>query len=181
MPDVADRIRAVPKAPARGRLRVPAFARALAPKSRRGVAGAALLAMMIGIVVNAVALQHGRRIDPGADPTALASVKPVAPAPAPAPVVAPTPPQPSPSSVAARVEKTDDPIAGLLRQPSADKRKLTVAAQHALAKLGYDVKATGALDLETKAALTEFLKKHKLPVTAEITPKLIKTLNAADE
>ena len=179
MPNVADRIRAAPKAPARGRLRVPAFVAALAPKSKRGFAGAALVALMIGIVVNAVALQHGRRVDLGPDPAALASVKPVAPAPT--PVVAPTPPQPSPSPAAARVEKTEDPIASLLRAPSVDKRKLTLSAQHALAKLGYDVKATGAVDADTKSALSEFLKKHKLPVTAEITPKLVKTLNAADE
>lgn len=177
MPNVADRIRAAPKAPARGRLRAPAFIVALAPKSKRGFAGAALVALMIGIVVNALALQHGRRIEPALDPVALASVKPVASAPA--PVVAPTPPQPSPA--AARVEKSEDPIAALLRTSSADKRKLTLSAQRALSKLGFDVKPTGALDADTKSALSVFEKKHKLPVTSEITPKLVKTINAADE
>ena len=181
MPDAIDRIRAVPQAPARGRLRVPAFVRALAPRSKRGVAGAALVALMIGIVVNAVALQHGRRVELTPEPAVLASVKPVAPA----HVAAPTPPQPSPqpspSPTPVRAERSEDPIAAFLRQTNPDKRKLTLAAQTALGKLGYSVKPTGALDAETKSALSEFEKKHKLPVTAEITPKLVKTLNAADE
>ncbi len=170
-------------------MRAPAFLRALAPRSKRAVAGAALVALMIGIVVNAVALQLGRRVELAPDPAALASAKPPAlasvkpVAPAPAPVAAPTPPQPSPAPApaVARAERNEDPIAAFLRQNGPDKRKLTLAAQTALGKLGYAVKATGALDAETKSALSEFEKKHKLPVTAEITPKLVKTLTAADE
>jgi peptidoglycan hydrolase-like protein with peptidoglycan-binding domain len=168
-------------------MRAPAFLRALAPRSKRAVAGAALVALMIGIVVNAVALQHGRRVELTPEPAALAPVKPAAlaavkpVAPAPAPVAAPTPPQPSPATAATRAERNEDPIAAFLRQNGPDKRKLTLAAQTALGKLGYTVRATGALDAETKSALSEFEKKHKLPVTAEITPKLVKTISAADE
>ena len=176
MPKAADRFRveAPPRAPAR--LRVPAFVRALAPRSRRGVAGAALVAVMIGIVVNALALQHGRRVDPAPDPTPVTALRTPAPVAAPSP--APEPPRPSPLAVA-RAEKGEDPIAGLLRGQGADKRKLTLAAQTSLARLGYSLKATGALDADTKTALTAFEKAHKLPVTNEITPKLVKSLSAA--
>ena len=184
MPKAADRFRveSAPRAPVR--LRMPAFVRALAPRSRRGVAGAALVAVMIGIVVNAVALQHGRRVDPAPDPGPVAALRapahaPVAaPTPVAAPSPAPEPPRPSPLAVA-RAEKAEDPIASLLRGQGADKRKLTLAAQTSLARLGYSLKATGALDADTKTALTAFEKAHKLPVTNEITPKLVKSLSAA--
>ncbi len=189
MPKAADRIRAEspPRAPVRPRL--PKLLRALAPRSKRGFAGAALVAMMIGIVFNAVALQHGRRVDPAPDPGPVAAVRAAAPVvrpapappvarPAPAPLAAPEPPRPSPVAVA-RLEKNDDPIANLLRAQSTDRRKLTSSAQNALARLGYPLKATGILDAETKSALAAFEKSHKLPVTNEITPKLVKSLSAA--
>jgi hypothetical protein len=188
LPDPADRIRAEPRArakPAPGRNW---FAR-FKPASKRTLAGAALGAMMIGIVVNAVALQHGKRIAPGPQPVAAAAVKPPAPAPtqvasAPAPaapVAAPEPPRPSPTAVAMAhsAKPAADPIADFLRNQGADKRRLTLAAQGALAKLGFSVKATGALDAATREALAEFQKTHHLPVSTEITAKLVKTLNSA--
>ena len=191
MPKAAESIRVdvKPRAPARApsRLSAPAILRALAPRSARGVAGAAMVAMMIGIVVNAVGLQHGRRVDLAPDPAPVVAVRPAAPAPvvkpapapAPAPVAIPEPP-PRPFPVAvARAEKSEDPIAGLLRSQGVDKRKLTLAAQNSLARLGYPIKASGALDADTKSALTAFEKAHKLPVTNEITPKLVKSLSAA--
>lgn len=184
MPKAADRFRAEPAPRATLGPRMPAFARALAPRSKRGVAGAALVAVMIGIVVNAVALQHGRRVDPAPDPAPVAVVAAPAPAPvrppAPAPVAAPAPLRPSPSPVAvAHADRGDDPIAALLRGQGADKRKMTLAAQTSLARLGYPLKATGSLDGDTKSALAAFQKAHKLPLTNEITPKLVKSLSAA--
>jgi peptidoglycan hydrolase-like protein with peptidoglycan-binding domain len=73
--------------------------------------------------------------------------------------------------------KAGDPIADFLR--NGDKRQLTLAAQNALAKLGFAVKPTGALDAGTRDALAEFEKTHHLPASSEITAKLIKSLNAA--
>ncbi len=164
--------------------------RALAPKSKRSVAAAALVAMMIGIVVNAVALQHGRRVEFAPDPTG--SIAPPAPAPSPTatPTVAaaaaaapdaPTPPsRPAPSVVAlAHPAKSGDAIADFLRANSADKRRLTLSAQNALAKLGFEVKASGALDAQTRSALASYEKKHHMPVSTEITAKLVKSLTAA--
>lgn len=195
MPDAADRIRVEPRSPAAKRVKAqPSRAwmrafRALAPKTRRGFAGAALLAMMIGIVVNAVALQHGHRVDLPPDPGATAYVKPqpaaaltpattVAAATS-APAVEPLP-RPTPPTVAvARAPKAADPIAELLRSSSGDNRRLVSAAQGALAKLGFAVKATGAMDANTRSAIVEFDKSRHLPVSTEITPKLVKTLTAA--
>ena len=48
-----------------------------------------------------------------------------------------------------------------------------------VAKLGFDVTPTGTVDSDTRDALHKFAKTHGLPASAEITPKLIKTLNAA--
>jgi peptidoglycan hydrolase-like protein with peptidoglycan-binding domain len=75
--------------------------------------------------------------------------------------------------------KPADPIADLIRGAGPDTRRLVSAAQGALAKLGFSVKATGAIDGNTRSALAEFEKARHLPVSSEITPKLVKTLNAA--
>jgi hypothetical protein len=199
LPDAADRIRVEPRSPTARRMKTQPSRvwmralRALAPKTRRGFAGAALLAMMIGIVVNAVALQHGRRLDLPPDPGRTAFVKPpsaVAPAPtstvaavasAPSAEAAPTPPiRPTPTTVAlARAPRAVDPIADLLRSSSGDNRRLVSAAQGALAKLGFAVRATGAMDANTRSAIVEFDKSRHLPVSTEITPKLVKTLTSA--
>ena len=184
MPDAADRIRNEPASRPRGKP-LPAgrnWLSALRPKSKKSVAAAALWAVMIGIVVNAVALQHGRRIAPSAEP-AVAAVSPVEPvaAPPPAKAAAPEPPRPSPSPVTvalAHSPKAADPIADFLRG-QGDKRQLTLAAQSALARLGFAVKPTGALDAGTRDALAEFEKTHHVPASSEINAKLVKSLNAA--
>lgn len=179
MPDVADRIRPEPKAARRAK---PGWARALAPKKKSTVAGAALAAMMIGIVVNALALQHGRRLALAPDPTAVAAIKP-APTPvvrAPAHAVETPTPAPRPTVVAlARAQKSDDAIADFLRAQAPEKRRLTLAAQEALVKLGFSIKATGALDAQTRSALREFEKSRHMTASTEISAKLVRALKAA--
>jgi hypothetical protein len=173
LPDPADRIRVEPRA-ARAAKKKWAFP----PPDRRTIAGAGLAAMMIGIVVNAVALQHGRRLDLGPVPAAVALVRP-APSVLSAPV--PEPPRPSPMAVAsANPPKSEDAIANFLHAQTADKRRLTLAAQGALAQLGFAVKATGALDPPTRAALASFEKSHHLPAWTEINAKLVRALRAAE-
>lgn len=150
------------------------------PLDRRMVAGAALAAMMIGIVVNAVALQHGRRLDLGPDPAAVASVGPPrAPA---TPVVAPSP-IPAPSQLLATTEDlatSEDSIANFLHAQTADKRRLTLAAQASLAQLGFAVKSTGAMDAPTRKALVSFEKSHHIAVSTVITAKLVHSLKVAE-
>jgi hypothetical protein len=164
------------------------WAPAWAPRKKSTIAGAALAAMMIGIVVNALALQHGRRVALAPVPVVVAAVKPLAAVPAPAvrsPAVAaqeaPTPePRPAPTTLAlARAPKSDDAIADFLRAQAPDKRRLTLAAQEALAKLGFSVKATGALDSRTRSALLEFEKSRHMAASTEISPRLVRALKAA--
>jgi hypothetical protein len=199
LPDAAERIRPAKKtaaapraAPARGAAWSRALV-ALAPKSRRGFAGAALAAMMIGIVVNAVALQHGKRLQlpplpataavapPAATPSPVAAATP-APSPntetASAEDAAPTPPS-RPAASAAHVAKSGDGIGEFLRANGPEARKLVASAQTALLKLGYVVKSTGTMDADTRSALAEFQKAHHLPVSTDVTAKLLKSLNAA--
>jgi hypothetical protein len=199
LPEAAERIRpakktaAAPRAAPAPRAAWSRALLALAPKSRRGVAGAALAAVMIGIVVNAVLLQHGRRLALPALPATAAVAPPpaapspiAAPSPAPGPTVqsasleaaAPTPP-PRTQAGAARTAKPADGIAEFLRASSPEGRKLVASAQSALVKLGYVVKPSGTLDADTRSALVEFQKAHHLPVSTDVTAKLLKTLNAA--
>jgi hypothetical protein len=183
LPDAADRIRLEPRAVRRAK---PGWSRALAPKKRGTIAGAALAAMMIGIVVNALALQHGRRLVLAPDRTAVAAITPQPPTAARPPprapsAAAPVPaPRPSPTTLAlAHAPKSGDAIADFLRAHGPDRRRLTLAAQDALGRLGFAVKATGTLDAQTRSALSEFEKSRHMPVSGEITAKLVRTLKAA--
>jgi hypothetical protein len=167
------------------RAKPPGWAQAFAPHKRGIIAGAALAAMMIGIVVNALALQHGRRVALATDPAPVAAIAPKAddaatPA-APAPAPAAKPQATLASATPPRAQKSGDAIADLLhtQQPGPDKRKLTLAAQDALAKLGFSVKANGALDAKTRKALADFEKSNNLPASTEITAKLVRSLKAA--
>jgi peptidoglycan hydrolase-like protein with peptidoglycan-binding domain len=56
---------------------------------------------------------------------------------------------------------------------------LTLAAQTALAKLGYSVKPDGKEGSATEQALREFERAHGLPPATEITERLVKQLTAA--
>ena len=80
-------------------------------------------------------------------------------------------PAPSPQS---------DPITDLLRgETHVDGAHLILAAQTALAKLGYPVKPDGNDGAATQQALREFERAHGLPSSTEITPRLLKQLTAA--
>jgi Putative peptidoglycan binding domain len=157
--------------------------------------GAALFAALVGIGVNALLLQRERHPAPlfgYATPTL-----PTTPAPAP-----PTPPQksvstedaapPAPPALPATAlpparaqaaggsSSGSDPIAELLAgEPRGDSSHLTLAAQTALAKLGYPVKPDGKVGSATEQALREFEHAHGLPPATEITERLVKQLTAA--
>ena len=114
-------------------------------------------------------------ITPQPPPTAAQppSRAPAAAAPVPAP-------RPSPTTLAlAHAPKSGDAIADFLRAHGPDRRRLTLAAQDALGRLGFAVKATGTLDAQTRSALREFEKSRHMPVSGEITAKLVRTLKAA--
>jgi hypothetical protein len=153
--------------------------------------GAALASVLIGIGVNALILQRERHPAPLFGP-APAADSPAAPAPA-----LPLPPQSasadretsaagvSPASPPVRpVDAVDsspsraaDPITGLLREEArADVARLTLAAQTALVRLGYPVKPDGNEGVTTQQALHDFERVHGLPLSTEITPRLVKQL-----
>jgi hypothetical protein len=151
----------------------------------RGYAGAALAAVLTAIVVNALILQHQRHPAPffAAPPPAAAS-GPQAAKPDESTPVAALPPT-RPADLSAGVEPSGslpggDAIGDMLRGESAkDAQKSILAAQNALIKLGYSLKADGAASAATSAALRDFERAHSLPVSTDVTPRLLKHLTAA--
>lgn len=150
----------------------------------------------IGIPLNALYLQEGRHPAPlfrASAPEARVEPKtahvPAAPAPlppsrplaqaqdAPAPAAKPAATKPEP----VRAEKRDA-IGALLdggghkSEAAADKRVL--AAQRALAKLGYAVRADGVFGGSTRQALEKFERDSGLPVKGELTAKIKRQLHA---
>jgi Putative peptidoglycan binding domain len=155
--------------------------------------GAALFAALVGIGVNALLLQRERHPAPlfGYAAPKLPSA---APAPAPPPPQKPvstednappaqssaTLPPARPAESAGSSSPASDPIAELLAgEPHGDASRLTLAAQTALAKLGYPVKPDGKEGSATGQALREFERAHGLPPATEITERLVKQLTAA--
>jgi Putative peptidoglycan binding domain len=163
--------------------------------------GAVLSLALVGIAVNALLLQRERhpaplfgRLEP--KPPSAASAPPPAPAPRPKPAAAERDAPPAPSSAAlppARPAETartappaSDPIAALLAAESHDDSStshpashLTLAAQTALAKLGYSIKPDGKEGAATEQALRDFEHAHGLPPATEITERLVKELTQA--
>lgn len=168
-------------------LRLADRARALPP---RLYIGAILSALLAGIGVNALILQRERHPAPLFAPSPSKIVAPAPPAspptlpPAPAAAretPAPVAPAPRPLPQVSAAQSAPDPIGDLLRgeTPAADDAHRIVAAQAALAKLGYPVKADGAQGAATDQALREFERAHGLPKSTEITPHLVKQLTTA--
>jgi len=163
--------------------------RRLGATPARGYAAAALTAALVGIVVNALALQHARHPAPFfAHPPVVAS----APAPtqtaAPAQAAAestaapaaPTPPTRPVQFSGAAASGGDDAIGDMLRSDQEQEaQKRLAAAQTALVRLGYVVKADGEPGAATSTALREFERAHGLPPSNDVTPRLLKALAAA--
>jgi peptidoglycan hydrolase-like protein with peptidoglycan-binding domain len=74
----------------------------------------------------------------------------------------------------------DDAIADMLRaDQEQEAQKRLAAAQTALVKLGYVLKADGEPSAATSTALRDFERAHGLPPSNDVTPRLLKTLSAA--
>ena len=165
--------------------------RLMALPARVYVAGAVSV-LLAGIGVNALVLQSERHPAPLFAP---APPRIAAPLPSPTPLPPPSPPELSrelsapapapaaqarPEPVAAPPARAPDQIGNLLRGGAqGDDSHLILAAQNALVKLGYAVKADGNDGAATHQALREFEKAHGLPLTTEITPRLVKQLSTA--
>ena len=84
------------------------------------------------------------------------------------------PVEPAPSARGA------DAIGEILRADTAkDGEKQVLEAQNALIKLGYVLRADGSPGAATSAALHDFERAHSLPITTDVTPRLLKQLTAA--
>jgi hypothetical protein len=162
--------------------------------------GAALTSVLIGISVNALILQRERHPAPFFKPAPPAESSVAAPSSTVPPPATPLPPslpsadrEPAPAAASPAsppVRPSDaadgspsraaDPITGLLREEArADTARLTLAAQTALVKLGYSVKPDGNEGVTTQQALRDFERAHGLPLSTEITPRLVKQLALA--
>jgi hypothetical protein len=154
-----------------------------------------LSALLVAIGVNALVLQSERHPAPlFASPPARIAPAPPPSNPIPAPAPAPSrldsdeslPPAPVPTppvrtgAVSTTSARAPDQIGAWLRNESQnDDSRLVLAAQNALVKLGYAVKADGNQGAATHQALRDFERAHGLPSTTEITPRLVKQLTAA--
>jgi len=79
---------------------------------------------------------------------------------------------PQPTTVAAPPSPQSNPIAKLIA-PS----KKVIAVQRALADFGYgQIKPTGVLDPETRAAVEKFERDHRMPVTGQISDRFVREL-----
>ena len=149
----------------------------------RGYAAAALTAVLIGIVINALTLQHERH------PAPFFARATAQPSPAPAPLVGQPAAEPAPPAPPARPAQLNeanaaasrgDAIGDILRaDQEQETQKLIAAAQGALIRLGYVVKTDGELNAATITALRDFEHSHGLAPSTAVTAKLLKTLTAA--
>lgn len=142
---------------------------------------AAAMAASLVIVVNALFLQSGAHRSPFLDnplpPPATADARPTMWDPVVFKPAQQTQPAPNPAGMAApdaAAARHDDPIADLIG-PSPRIR----AVQRALSQYGYgQIKASGTLDNATSAAIEKFQREHKLPVTGEVSDRLVSELAA---
>jgi len=161
------------------------------------IAGAAFAAVLAGILVNALALQRERLHLPSlpaarapvAEAPRAAALPPPAPAAADVSTQPVTPPaRPADLGAAADVAPPSPPPAAahdsihdFLKGDAShdpDARRLTLAAQNALIKLGYSVKADGLAGASTQQSIRDFAHAHGIAST-EITPRLVRQLTAA--
>jgi hypothetical protein len=144
------------------------------------------------ILSNALFLQKGRHPSPMFDaaPNLISTRSMPAPRPRPAaPVEAKTPeaaptkienliagptavPSPVPRPQMPVANASRDPLAGLI---ASDRR--TIAAQKALTEFGFgQIKPTGIVGPETKAAVEKFERERRLPVTGQLSDRVMREI-----
>lgn len=179
----------------RGKAKRSAWARVFGGRKRAMLFLGFCAVAAIGIPLNALYLQEGRHPAPlfrlpSPEPRHAAArheeTPPVPPSRPAAPVTAEavpaSPPAPEKAEAAHGAGKKRDAIGALLaggapKKEEADKSVL--AAQQALARLGYPIRADGVLGGATREALEKFERANRMPVTGELTPKLLRRLQQA--
>jgi hypothetical protein len=157
------------------------------------LAATAALAAVVAIITNAMFLQAGRH------PSPMFSTAAVSQMPAAAPVSAPLP-RVRPVEAEARVADKLPEAASVLAKPSAASTtprppaavavtkndpvgdlivstRRIAAVQRALTEYGYgQLKPTGVVGTDTQAAIQKFERDRKMPVTGQLSDKLIRDL-----
>lgn len=156
------------------------------------LAAGAALAAVIAIVTNAMFLQAGRHPSPMFSTATVSALPAAAPASAPLPRVRPV------EAEARVIDKPAEPavapakpaVTAALRPPVAVpatrndpvgdlivSTRRVAAVQRALTEYGYgQLKATGVVGTDTQAAIQKFERDRKLPVTGQLSDRLIKDL-----
>jgi hypothetical protein len=162
----------------------------IAPFARRPgqtILCAVFTAVLTGILANAMFFQTARHPAPifggpvVARPTAMIPALPTAPPANAIPVPVPRPVEFTPATAPRdTMEAPKDQIGNLLKgssAPAADAGKL-VAAQRALARLGYPVKPDGVMGATTRQSIEKFEQSRKLPVTGDLSARTMRELSA---
>jgi putative peptidoglycan binding protein len=179
--------------------------RALLYSPKDMVAGVLAFAAVSAIVTNALFLQAGRHPSPMfGSVVALPAATPASgsPMPRPRPVeIVTRPAEPPPSEPKPIDPKATDSVASLARSGNAptagSSRPSAVAAashtensaaaaarrvaavQRALTEYGYgQLKPTGTAGSDTQAAIQKFEREHKIPVTGQVSDRLVRELTA---
>jgi hypothetical protein len=161
----------------------------LRPRTASGYLSLVVAAVMIGVAVNALLLQRVRHPAPFFASEPLPAPPAAAP---PAPPIPPVPPAKTPSEANLATPpphpfapslsisppmRANDPIGDLVRANNAKESSKTIAAvQAALIRLGYVVKADGAMGGDSEEAIRDFEKNHNLPISTELSPRLLAKL-----
>jgi len=166
------------------------------------IAGALAFTAVSAIIANALFLQAGRHPAPMfGSVVVMPAVAPASPRPRPRPIEADAvQPEPKPAEPRA----TADPLANLVKTtsavPSAIPRppapipvsshsdagaiagagpRRVAAVQRALTEYGYgQLKPTGTAGSDTQAAIQKFERARKLPVTGQVSDRLVRELTA---
>ena len=156
------------------------------------LAAAAALAAVIAIVTNAMFLQAGRHPSPMFSTAAVSTLPAaLAPSPAPLPRVRPAEAEPrvaadkpvemvAPAKQAAAAPKPPAPVHAAKSDPVGDlivSTRRIAAVQRALTEFGYgQLKPTGVIGTDTQAAIQKFERDRKLPLTGQLSERLIRDL-----
>jgi hypothetical protein len=150
------------------------------------LAGAAAFAAVVAIITNAMFLQAGRHPAPmfgvvalpaAAVSAPLPRVRPAEAEPRPAEV---KPSEPVPASAKSASAQRPTAVAASRSDPVGDLINATrriAAVQRALTEFGYgQLKPTGVIGADTQAAIQKFERDRKLPVTGQLSDRLIRDL-----
>ena len=157
------------------------------------LAATAALAAIIAIVTNAMFLQAGRHPSPMFSPSTVSQIPAAAPVSAPLPRVRPVEAEarvadkpaeaasaPVKPSAAAAVPRPPAAVAAAKNDPVGDlivSTRRVAAVQRALTEYGYgQLKPTGVVGTDTQAAIQKFERDRKMPVTGQLSDKLIRDL-----